>query len=151
MTRAAAIAICLLVQGCATAAPRSMPVRGEPGVYHFREHVPNTSPVVVIEGDILLMPDTLSVSLNTAPCTYDARSRDTRQIRYVCGIVTMSFDRAEPLQRNTYTVRAPQSFTQRVCAQTTINAAGQTVCVRYGSQTVMRDVTLSGRLTPMKQ
>lgn len=97
---------------------------------------------MILDGSVTLLPDTLTVSLATSPCTYDAHSRGNRWIRYVCGDVTFSFRRRNPLRENSCTAPATDFVVQPVCLQTAIDARGREVCTRRGSERVERRGTI---------
>jgi len=146
VTRCAVALAVVVATGCASTGRKAIPGRTDYGIYRFRENVINTRPTVVLEGEVHLTPDTISLVLLSGPCVYDQRSRDQRSIRYVCGMASFSFDRLEPIRRNSYTVRTSQLVETQYCVRSVASAAGAPVCVEYGKRTNNVDVSRSGSI-----
>ena len=135
--RAAQVAIVALMAamlaGCAGA--KVLPPAGNTayGVYHFREVIASAHPPVELEGDVALLPDTVTISIKDSPCAYSGANRSAiRTISYRCGDVSFTFDRRNPLRENTYGVPTVQYDNRRVCTTTGV-VNGREVCTRYGS------------------
>ena len=138
---AIAPSLCVVVVACASA---WRPPAGATayGVYRYHQQVLNARPAVILDGSVTLLPDTLVVSLATSPCTYDPRSYGNRWIRYVCGEVTFSFNRRNPLRENSYTAPLTEFVYESVCLQTVIDSRGREVCARRGNERVERRGTI---------
>jgi hypothetical protein len=134
---------------CASSGARVLPPSGNTayGVYHFKNVLTSASPAVTLEGDVLLLPDSVAMSLAGSPCTWAQASRtSTQAISYACGEFLFSFSRLNPLRENSYLVPTSKWVDQRVCRQTRQNAQGVEVCVRYGNDRVEQRSQLRGRL-----
>ena len=142
-----ALAPCALIAACAGSACRPPAGATAYGVYRFHQQVLNAKPAVILDGSVTLLPDTLTVSLATSPCTYDTRSRGDRWIRYVCGDVTFTFNRRNPLRENAYTAPMTEFVSVPVCLQTAIDSRGREVCTRPGSERVERRRTIMAPIT----
>lgn len=142
-------ATALTAGGCASSG-RVLPPSGNTayGVYHFRETLTSAHPPLVLEGDVLLLPDSVSISMTRNTCAYHTTSRgNTRTINYQCGEYAFEFNRLNPLRENRYAVPTIVYTVQRVCAQSRVDANGREVCVRTRDERVERRTMLTGRLT----
>lgn len=142
MIRGPVVVACLVATACGGSAWRPPTGASAYGVYPFHQQVLNAKPAVILDGSVTLLPDTLVVTLATSPCTYDPRSRGNRWIRYVCGEVTFSFNRRNPLRENSYTAPLTEFVFESVCLQTIIDSRGREVCARRGTERVERRGTI---------
>ena len=135
-----------LLAGCA--GNKVLPPSGNTayGVYHFLEVVATAHPPVTLEGDVALLPDTITVSLKDSPCTPSNTNRTSiSTISYTCGDYRFSFNRQNPLRENSYFVPTVQYDNQRICLMTGI-VNGREVCTRYGNERIERRTSMSGRI-----
>jgi hypothetical protein len=141
----------LVAVGCASSSARPPGGASAYGVWHFVEPILESRPAVVLEGNIVLQPDTLFVESTEGPCTYDPHSRDNRNILYRCGDVHFSFDRRNPLRENSYSMTTTVMVAQTSCILTTVDSKGVERCARTGTDHVAQSVRRSGTLRPMRR
>ena len=148
---AAALAMAV---GCrAPSSAGATPAARRLGVYRFSERVvaPGADAEVMdIEGEFVVLADTVTVDARPGPCRYDTRTTGAGPITYLCGEVTLTFDRQDPVERASYAVDMHARGTETVCIRYTTNAAGRQVCAQTANQVVDRKVRQSGRLRAIR-
>jgi hypothetical protein len=110
--------------------------------------VEGSSPEILLEGELTVGPDTVLVDVNSGLCQ-PALQPDTQNFRYRCGDLALTFDRRNPTQRASYTVRGRGFEMRRVCRQTATGSDGRPVCVQFGQELVETERTFTGRLRPI--
>ena len=122
------------------------------GVYRFSERISAdnpTSETIDLDGQFVVLGDTITVEARPGPCRYDTRTTLGGPILYQCGQnLTLSFDRHQPVARATYRALVTIRETQRICVRYTVDPSGRRICVETSTQTVERMVTQSGHLRP---
>lgn len=118
------------------------------GTFRFLERVMGSTPEILIEGELSVQSDTLLVSINSGNCQPSAVP-STQSFVFRCGDLTLAFDRQNPVQRSSYSVRGTAIEMERVCRRSGRNAAGQTVCLEYGTQRNEVRRTFGGALRPI--
>jgi hypothetical protein len=137
-----------LLGGCHSSARETIvPLEGLLGVYHFSERIPAApgDPPIIFEGDFTVIADTVKVDADPGPCRYDKRTSASTGIMYQCGIVSVVFDRKNPISRSTYSValkvptkQQPQcSATVRRNCTTSTDAASDHTEIRHGTITAV--------------
>ena len=65
---------------------------------------------------------------------------------YLCGDVTLSFDRSDPVRKAMYSFTTTDQKLVKVCVRYTTGSNGQQVCAETQTQTVDQKVTHAGTL-----
>ena len=128
----------------AATAPAPLPI--VEGVYQFVERPSQLDQP--IEGTITFAGDTVLVDARPGPCRYDEQASwgKNHPFTYRCAEITLTFDRYSPLSRSSYRTTAIVYDRRTVCVQYATNAAGKQVCVRSETESVPRQVPVSGNL-----
>jgi len=145
MRKCATLVIIGFAAACATIAPRTVPYpNAQFGRFAFIEPVAGSSRALVIEGEFVVTPDTVTVTEKHAACD-PIQPPDLRLFSYRCGDVTFSFDRRDPARRAQYTVRG-----QRLAMRTRWDGgfvfAGGTATRRLTNEEYEVEATFTGRL-----
>jgi hypothetical protein len=142
-------ALLLAGSACGGAPPPGAPIpESRQGTFRFLERVEGSSPEILLEGELTVGPDTVLVDVNRGLCQPPLQP-DTQNFRYRCGELTLSFDRRNPTQRASYTVRGRGFEVRRVCRRTAPGSDGRPVCVQFGQELVEAERTFTGRLRPI--
>jgi len=125
-------------------APKPLPMLD--GVYHFSERPPQLQDA--IEGTLTVISDTVIVEAQPGPCSYDREQSWGRNHPYVyrCAEITLSFDRYNPVQKASYRTTTTIFERRTVCVRYETNSSGQRVCVQQETQSVPRQISVSGSL-----
>jgi hypothetical protein len=148
VNRIALVVAALGLAACATR-PTYQPPAGNTayGTYPFKEVLPNANPPMVLEGTVLLLPDTVMMTLAGKSCSPDPNARNGAMFAYNCGEFGFYLSRENPLRQNTYRVPTMVWKTEQICdAYTTNPTTMAAVCTRYRQQRVETRVVLSGSL-----
>lgn len=120
------------------------------GVFRIYEPVPNTRPPVTIQGTIQVRPDTLIADVTPGPC----RPQESGPQAYLvnCQELRLWFDRRDPINRNSFSLRTMAFVTERKCVEYAKDQDGRTAnrCINYETEHIERPVSVSGRLRPQK-
>jgi hypothetical protein len=154
LSRVATIVAAILVTGACHAARANgdelTPAQKQFGVYRFSERISANNPtseIIDLEGQFVVLGDTVTVEARPGPCEYDTRTTLGGPILYQCGQnLTLSFDRHQPVARATYKALVAIRETQRICVRYTVDPSGRRICVETSTQTVERMVTQAGHL-----
>lgn len=118
------------------------------GVYKFSERVTAAgagAEIVEIEGHFVVFGDTVTVDARPGPCRLDTRISTPNPFTYICGGVTLSFDRRDPSGHATFSVVLSVTESRSVCVRYSTEASGRR-CVESRTETTQRPVTQTGRL-----
>src|SRR5215467_4276468 len=104
------IVAAVLVAGACHAAKANgdelTPSQRQVGVYRFSDRISTdtaTTETIDLEGQFVVLGDTITVEARPGPCRYDTRTTLGGPILYQCGQnLTLSFDRHQPIARATY-------------------------------------------------
>ena len=137
--------------GCAskgTTAPKPPPIAD--GVYEFSERPGQLQEA--IEGTLTILGDTLLFDGRPGPCRYDEQASwgKNHPFTYRCAEITLTFDRYYPIDRAYYHTTTIVNDRRTVCVRYSTNAAGQQVCTQTETQTVPRQISVSGSLHPRR-
>jgi hypothetical protein len=123
---------------------------GKVGVYHFVERVAasGNADALVLEGELTVLADTVTVDATPGPCRYDTTSTSAGPFVYRCAEVTLSFDRSDPVRRASYSLRTIALQPQTTCVRYATDASGRTNCAESKTVQVERSVMRSGQLRP---
>ena len=113
------------------------------GAYRFSERVNDD---VYVDGTFVVESDTVSIEANPGPCRYDGERSNVLVISYTCGDVSYVFDRHDPARNPRYATTVQVMETRTVCVGYTVDSSGRTVCARYQTEKIPRDVRRSGVL-----
>lgn len=132
-------------KGGATA-PRPLPIMD--GVYEFTERPAQLDQA--IQGTVTVLRDTVLVDAQPGPCRYDEQASwgKNHPFTYRCANVILTFGRYNPISGASYRTTTTVNDHRTVCVQYATNASGQRVCVQQQTQTIPRQVTVSGSLHP---
>ena len=149
MTRAARLVAVITLAACASR-PQYEPPAGSTvyGSYPFRSVASQATPPIAIEGVVILLPDTVVLTLKDGKCTYAPDRRSSQYaFNYYCGDFSFALSRDNPLRQNLYRVSYAVWVQQRYCITTRPNPqTGYETCTRYGTERVQQQRVASGRL-----
>ena len=117
------------------------------GAYRFSERVNDD---VSVDGTFVVESDTVSIEANPGPCRYDRERSNALVISYICGDVSYVFDRHDPSRNPRYATTVQVMETRTVCVGYTVDSTGRTVCARYHTEKIPREVRRSGVLRPQR-
>jgi hypothetical protein len=148
MKRIAAIVAALGLVACASA-PRYRPPAGNTayGTYPFKNVVQNANPPMVLEGTVLVLPDTVMMTLGGKSCSPNSGNRSTTMFSYNCGEFSFYYNKENPLRSNGYRVPTTVWQTRRVCDVYRDNPATKAPeCTRYRQERFEARIVLNGSL-----
>jgi hypothetical protein len=149
MKRIAVIIAALSLVACSSAA-RYRPPGGNTayGTYLFKQVLQNANPPMVLEGTVLLLPDTVMMTLGGKSCSPNPNSRNATAFGYNCGEFGFSFSKENPLRQNGYRVPTTVWQTRRICDAYRENPMTKaSECTRYRQERYEARIVLSGSLT----
>lgn len=132
----------------AASAPAPLPLVD--GVYQFVERPAQLDQS--IEGTVTIVGDTLIVDARPGPCRYDEQASwgKNHPFTYRCADITLTFDRYTPISRASYRTTTTVNERRTVCVEYARSSTGQQVCVKQETQTIPRQVSISGSLHPTR-
>jgi hypothetical protein len=137
----------ILLVGACRAPYRPPAGNATDGAYPFKQVITNANPPMTLEGTVIIMPDTVVMTLSGKSCSPEARSSPTT-LGYVCGQYGFWFNRENPLRTNRYNVPTMIWRTRPVCDQYRENPTTKAEqCVRYRQERYESRTVISGALT----
>jgi hypothetical protein len=118
------------------------------GTHPFKEVLSNANPPMTLEGSVLLLPDTVMMTLGGKSCSPDPANRSEFVFGFDCGEFNFKFSKTNPLRANSYRVPTTVWQMRQVCVATRTNPTTMAeICSRYGQERVETRVVLQGSLT----
>jgi len=148
MKRIAVVIFALGLTACAARSKYQPPAGNTAyGSYPFKQIVPQSNPPRVLEGVVVLLPDTVMLTMGGKSCV-GSGTRNGNSFAYSCGDVSFSFGKESPLRQNSFRVPTVVWRMQRVCmTYTTSRTTGAEQCSRWGQERVESRQIVSGTLS----
>lgn len=143
------IVVAFVLGACHHATSNPSPSVDRRGTYQFSEHVSaggDAPETIDIEGLAEVLDDSVTVDARPGPCRLDAPTLSPQPFTYVCGNVTLFFDRRDPVSRSSYKATLARNESRQICARYATDVGGRSTCVEFRTETTQHLVTRGGPL-----